>query len=154
MNRTRRRGRFAVAALLAAGLAAVPTAAWAHAAFTSPGSVPADSDQTLVLDVPEERGDIRNAKVIVEVPAGFTVSGCEPKRDWDCAPSPSGSKTVVTFTRTSGSSPDTAFGFRVHTPDKDGSYAFEVNQFYADGESTRWDGPPDSDFPAPVLEVG
>lgn len=152
---TRHRVRRIAVALVAAGLAAVPPAAWAHAEFVGGDSAPADSDQTLTLNVPEERGPaIHNAKVIVEVPGGFSVLGCEPKPEWSCAPSESGGRHVITWNRTGGADPDGHFTFRVHTADRPGSYPFEVNQFYADGDSSRWDGPPDSDSPAPVLRVG
>jgi hypothetical protein len=42
----------------------------------------------------------------------------------------------------------------VHTPKQRGEYPFQVNQYYADGSAVHWDGPPDSDTPAPVLQVG
>ena len=155
MNTTRPRVRLAAVAVVAAGLAAVPTTAWAHAEFVGRDAVPADSDETLTLDVPEERGPaMHNAKVIVEVPGGFSVVSCEPKPEWSCAPSESGGRAVITWTRTAGADPDGHFTFRVHTASRPGSYPFEVNQFYVDGESARWDGPPDSDSPAPVLRVG
>ncbi|MGH9041575.1 MAG: hypothetical protein ACRDZ3_15250 [Acidimicrobiia bacterium] len=137
---------------LAAVLAASPGTAWAHASFTD-GSAPANADDTLTLDVPEEKGaDVHNQKVIVEVPAGFAVKGCATPGGWACDSKASSGRTVVTFTR--GSSPvETRFDLQVHTP-KAGEYTFEVNQFYDDGSASRWDGPPDSDSPAPVLEVG
>lgn len=137
---------------LAALLAAVPGTAWAHASFTA-GSAPANADHTLTLDVPEERGpDVHNQKVIVEVPAGFTVNGCATPGGWACGSESSKGRTVVTFTR--GSAPvETRFDLHVHTP-KAGQYPFEVNQFYDNGSASRWDGPPDSDSPAPVLKVG
>jgi uncharacterized protein YcnI len=132
-----------------------PTAAWAHAEFVGDSSVPPDSDRALVIDVPEEKGrDVHNSKVVVEVPSGFAVSGCDPKPEWSCATSAAGARTLVTWTRSSGSDPDTHFSFGVHTPDQDGDYPFEVNQSYSDGSTVRWDGPPDSDTPAPVLRVG
>ncbi len=133
----------------------MPGAAWAHAEFTSDSSVPPDSDQTLVLDVPEEKGPtVHNRKVVVEVPGGFTVSGCNQKPEWSCATSTSGTRALVTWTRTAGSDPDTHFSFDVHTPGTRGDYPFEVNQSYTDGSTAHWDGPPDSDTPAPVLHFG
>lgn len=142
------------AAGLAAILAAVPGVAWAHATFVN-GTAPANADQALTLDVPEERGpDVHNQKVIVEVPGGFSVAGCSTPAGWACG-SQAGTKgrTVVTFTRGAGPG-ETRFDLQVHTPAKAGDYPFEVNQFYDDGSTARWDGPPDSDTPAPVLRVG
>jgi uncharacterized protein YcnI len=139
--------------VLAAALAAVPGVAWAHASFVN-GSAPANADQTLTLDVPEEKGpDVHNDKVIVEVPGGFNVTGCSTPAGWACGSQAAKGGTVVTFTR--GAAPvETRFDLHVHTPAKPGDYAFQVNQFYDDGTAEHWDGPPDSDTPAPVLRVG
>jgi len=68
------------------GWVAVP--AWGHAGFESPKEVMADTDQTITQSVPEERGpDLHNAKVIVEVPAGFEVKGCHGE-GWECSTAP------------------------------------------------------------------
>src|ERR687884_313728 len=69
-------GAVVLLSALAVGILALPGAAWAHAVFTSSSSVPADSDQHLALDVPEEKGpNLHNSRVVVVVPGGFTVSG-------------------------------------------------------------------------------
>ncbi|MGH8993599.1 MAG: DUF1775 domain-containing protein [Acidimicrobiia bacterium] len=142
-----------LAGLFAVVLVAVPGVAWGHATFAN-DRAPANADQALTLDVPEERGpDVHNQKVIVEVPGGFTVAGCSTPGGWACGSEESKGRTVVTFTR--GSAPvETGFNLQVHTPARAGDYAFEINQFYDDGSASRWDGPPDSDTPAPVLRVG
>jgi uncharacterized protein YcnI len=138
---------------LAAALAAVPGVAWAHATFVN-GAAPANSDQTVTLDVPEERGpDVHNSKVIVEVPGDFTVAGCSTPTGWACGSQAGKGRTVVTFSR-GGGPVETRFDLKVHTPAKAGDYPFQVNQFYDDGSAAHWDGPPDSDAPAPVLRVG
>ncbi|MGH9036129.1 MAG: hypothetical protein ACRD0O_10220 [Acidimicrobiia bacterium] len=145
--------RLATVGLAAVGLAAVPGVAWAHASFVN-GSAPANADQTLTLDVPEEKGpDAHNQKVIVEVPGGFTVAGCSTPAGWACGSQAAKGRTVVTFSR--GAAPvETRFDLQVHTPAKAGEYPFQVNQFYDDGSAEHWDGPPDSETPAPVLRVG
>jgi uncharacterized protein YcnI len=151
----RRRRRVRLAAVAAGGLlAAVPMAAWGHAIFVSSSKVPANSDQKLRMDVPEEKGpNVHNTKVVVVVPGGFSVSGCDPKPQWTCTTSPaSGGRTLVTYTRSSGDDPDGHFGFGVHTPGA-GDYPFNTNQYYSDTSVVRWDGPPDSDTPAPILHV-
>jgi len=144
--------RLATIALVGA-VAGVPGVAWAHASFVN-GAAPPNADQTLTLDVPEEKGpDIHNEKVIVEVPGGFTVAGCSTPGGWACGSQAAKGRTVVTFSR--GAAPaETRFDLRVHTPAKAGDYPFQVNQFYDDGSAAHWDGPPDSDNPAPVLRVG
>lgn len=153
---TRQRSRARLAAVVAGGImAAVPAAAWAHAEFLGNASVPANSDQKLTINVPEEKGaNVHNAKVVFVVPAGFSVSGCDPKPEWACAVSPaSNGRTLVTYTRSSGSDADGRFSFGVHTPGKAGDYPFQTNQSYTDNSTQRWDGPPDSESPAPVLKV-
>lgn len=152
MNR-RKRLRLAAAAL-AATLAATPGLAWAHATFES-DTAPVDADHVLSLDVPEEKGpDVHNQRVVVEVPGGFTVRDCSTPGGWACeSEGASRGRTIVSFTR--GPAPvETRFDLAVHTPAEEGRYPFEVNQFYDDGSDARWDGPPDSDSPAPVLQVG
>lgn len=127
----------------------------AHASFASPTTVPRDSDQTLTIDAEEERGpDVHNAKIIIEVPGDFRVRSCEQKPGWSCSTSSaSGNRTLVTWVRQSGKDPDARFSFAVRTPGRPGEYRFEVNQLYDDGKASRWDGPPDSDTPVPVLTV-
>lgn len=156
MERTIGRRRRRVAILTAAAVIGFsPTAAWAHATFVKTASVPANSDQTLTIDAEEERGpDVHNAKVIIEVPSGFVVARCEPKAGWSCSKSSaSGGRTLLTWIRDSGADPGGRFTFSLRTPRDAGNYPFEVNQFYSDGKASRWDGPPDSDTPAPVLKV-
>jgi uncharacterized protein YcnI len=135
-------------------LAAVPAAAWAHAVFLSSDSVPANSDQKLTLNVPEEKGpSVHNTKVVFVVPGGFKVSGCDQKPQWSCAVAvASEGRTTVTFTRSSGDDPDGRFSFGVHTPGA-GDYPFQTNQTYSDNSTVRWNGPPGSETPAPVLRV-
>jgi len=154
LSSRRRRARLAA---VAAGvvLAAVPAAAWAHAVFLSSGSVPANSDQKVTLNVPEEKGpSVHNSKVVFVVPTGFSVAGCDPKPQWTCAVSAaSNGRTLVTYSRSSGTDADGRFSFGVHTPGQAGDYPFQTIQSYSDNSTVRWDGPPDSDTPAPVLKV-
>ena len=117
--------------------------------------MPANSDQNLTLNVPEEKGpDVHSTKVVFVVPAEFKVSGCDEKREWTCAVSAgSNGRTIVTFTRSSGADPDGKFSFGVHTPGKGGDYPFPPTQSYSDNTPNRWAGPPNSDNPAPILTV-
>lgn len=150
-----RRGRLSLSAVaVGAVIAAFPATAWAHAEFQGNSSVPANSDQKLTLNVPEEKGpSVHNTKVVFVVPSGFSVSGCDPKPQWKCAVAPaSEGRTTVTYTRESGDDPDGRFSFGVRTPGP-GEYPFATNQTYSDNSTARWNGPPDSDNPAPVLKV-
>jgi len=151
-----RRTRLRLAAVVAGGvMAAMPAAAWAHAVFDGKNSVPANTDQKLAFNVPEEKGpDLHNSKIVFVVPSGFSVSGCDAKPQWTCAVAPaSGGRTTVTYTRSSGTDPDGHFSFGVHTPGQRGDYPFNTIQTYSDNSTVRWDGPPNSDTPAPVLKV-
>jgi hypothetical protein len=152
----RRRLRRLACIVVAGGLVAIPSAAWAHAVFISNSHVPPNTDQKLTMNVPEEKGpDVHNTKIVVVAPGGFTVSGCDQRPDFSCAISPaSQGRTLVTFTRTSGMDSDGRFAFSVHTPGQAGGYPFNTNQTYSDGSTVHWDGPANSDAPAPVLQVG
>ncbi|MGH9003669.1 MAG: DUF1775 domain-containing protein, partial [Acidimicrobiia bacterium] len=129
--------------------------AWGHAKFISATSVPAGTDQPVVMSVPEERGAaVHTNRVVVGVPVGFTVLSCEAKAERECSSeaSPDG-VVLVTFTRTPGTNPDPLFAFVLHTPAQPGDHRFKVAQTYSSGEVVIWDGPPGSDTPAPVLKV-
>jgi uncharacterized protein YcnI len=154
-TRRRSRARLVGAGLAGVVIAAVPSSAWAHAVFLSSASVPANSDQKLTLNVPEEKGpSVHNRKVVFVVPSGFSVKGCDPKPQWKCDVSgASEGRTLVTFNRESGDDPDGRFSFGVHTPGQPGDYPFQTNQSYSDNSTARWNGPPDSETPAPVLKV-
>lgn len=140
------------------GLLAFGQVAFGHPTFAPAEAVPPASDQSLGLHVPPERPDTYNRKVIAQVPAGFEVRGpCPEKPDWRCTvttPTASRKESLVTWERTAGNGdPDDLFAFSVRTPEQPGSYPFKVNQIYADGENVAWHGEPNSDLPAPVLEV-
>src|SRR5579884_1832336 len=143
-NRTRTsrgRARRRLGAAVAGGImAALPAAAWAHAVFTSHSTVPANTDQKLAFNVPEEKGpDLHNSKIVFVVPAGFTVSGCDPKPQWNCSVAPaSGGRTAVTYTRSAGTDPDGHFSYGVHTPGQRGDYPFNTIQTYSDNSTVRW----------------
>jgi uncharacterized protein YcnI len=150
------RRRAGAVTLLAGGIvAALATAAWAHPAFLSSGSVPPNSDQKITMNVPEEKGpSVHNTRMVIVVPGGFSVAGCDQKPQWSCAVAPaSNGRTTVTYTRTSGEDADGRVSFGVHTPGQTGDFPFNTIQDYSDNSSVHWDGPPDSDTPAPVLKV-
>jgi uncharacterized protein YcnI len=144
-------GGGATALLVVVGAAA----AWGHASLDK-SSVPAGSEQTLTARVPVEKVS-HNVRIVIEVPAGFTVRGCPPKENWACAVSPRQGQpgTLVTWSRTAGVDAflDDSYPFSLRVTTTPGRYPFEINQFYADGSVENWDGPPGSAKPAPVLEV-
>jgi hypothetical protein len=57
--------------------------AWAHAEFQNP-TVPADSHQELVLNVPAERPKAENTRIEITLPDGFDVHSCTADEGWSC----------------------------------------------------------------------
>lgn len=147
--------KIASAALVFVNLA---PSALAHSSLDKK-SAPADTDVALVVSAPVEEVNAYNEKVILEVPAGFRVLACDSPNGFRCATTTANDppRTLITWERTEPGQriPLTSdrLPFEVHTIDKPGKYPFEVNQFYSNGAVARWDGPENSDHPAPVLEV-
>ncbi len=142
-------------ALCAALLVVLSGTAQAHVSLDK-SSVPADSDQSLQVRVPGENPPAYTVKLVLEVPAGFTALTCADKVGWTCAltqDTTNGRSAIITWTRESGVDAVDLFDLVVHTPTRSGDYPFEAAQSYSDGTKVFWDGPPDSDRPAPVLTV-
>jgi uncharacterized protein YcnI len=141
----------AVAALGALVLTTAP--AWGHAEFDQK-SARANAEQGFTLKVPEERGEkLHNDKVVLAVPDGWTAGKCEAKASWGCATSPPSADRpgLVTWTRQQPGGDD-VFRLSLRTGPR-GRIAVPVHQTYSDGQTMRWDGPEDSENPAPVVEV-
>lgn len=145
----------ATSLLLAAALVVlVPSAAFAHASFDL-GQVPAGSAQELVLRVPLER-EAANDRVEVLVPGAFVVDACAAAPGWTCEQAATDDgDTVVTLARQPEGAGDTErFTLTLTAPATEGVYAFPTIQTYDDGVESSWIGAPDSDRPAPRLQVG
>jgi len=73
--------------LLLSGSVALAVAAagpaWAHAEFQN-ATVPADSHQELVLNVPVERPGAENARIEITLPGNFDVHSCTADDGWSC----------------------------------------------------------------------
>lgn len=165
-----RRTRFAVAA--AAATLALPSAAQAHVSL-HPDVVPAGANATIDLRVPNEQESARTVKVAVKFPPGFldVVTGylpgwsAEVKTEKLAKPVTTDEGTVtsqvteVIWTAASGSSgiPPERFAnlpFLTAFPDQAGrQLTFKVVQTYSNGDVSRWIGPPDSESPAPTIDV-
>jgi hypothetical protein len=123
--------------------------------------VPADTEVELVVQAPVEEPGAYNERVIVEVPDGFSVRPCvKPPEGFRCfiRPAANPPRTLVVWEQTE--EPDVAvpfstdeLPFRTRSHPKLGSYKFVITQLYSNGEESRWDGPPGSANPAPVLVV-
>jgi uncharacterized protein YcnI len=165
-----RRITITLIAVLAA--AVVPAAASAHVSL-HPNEVPSGAFATLELRVPNESDHANTVKVAVQLPSGFTDVSPEFMPGWtprirtvklakpvqtDDGPITEGVREIVW----EGKGPDGKippgefldFSISTEIPGKAGdTLTFKVLQYYDDGEVARWIGPPNSDEPAPDIDV-
>jgi uncharacterized protein YcnI len=164
--------RIATALIAALAAAAVPAAASAHVSL-HPNEVPTGAYATLDLRVPNESESADTTKIAVQVPPGFTDVSPEFMPGWtpkvrtvklkkpvrsDDGPITEGVREIVR----EGKGPDGKippgqflnFPISTEIPGKAGeTITFKVLQYYSDGEIARWIGPPDSEEPAPDIDV-
>jgi periplasmic copper chaperone A len=158
-------------AALTALLLLAPAAA-AHVTL-QPEEAPAGGFTRLDVRVPNERDNAGTTKVDVRFPPGFVFVSTEPVPGWEAKvtmrkldqPVEQFGEQIteevgrVTFTANGeanmirpGEFQD--FGLSVGVPDKPNStLTFPSLQTYSSGEVVRWIGPPDSDEPAPQVEL-
>jgi periplasmic copper chaperone A len=160
------------AAAVVAVLALAPVAG-AHVTVQPP-EAPAGGFTRLDVRVPNERDNANTTKVEVQLPPGFLSVSYEPVPGWDVEltmrkldkPVEQFGEQVneevgrITFTGDGetgvirpGQFQD--FGLSLAVPDgKPGSMlTFKALQTYSNGEVVRWIGPPDSEEPAPQVEL-
>jgi periplasmic copper chaperone A len=163
---------FILAAVVGAMLALAP-AAGAHVTMQPP-EAPAGGFTRLDVRVPNERDNADTTKVVVQMPPGFLSVSYEPVPGWDVKltmrkldkPVEQFGEQVseevgqITFTGDGetgvikpGQFQD--FGLSLAVPEgKPGSkLTFKALQTYTGGEVVRWIGPPDSEEPAPQVEL-
>jgi len=163
--------RIAVA-VAATVLIAVPATAQAHVSL-HPNVVPAGANATIDLRVPNEQTSAKTVKVAVQFPPGFldVVSGYIPgwssevKTEKLATPVKTDEGTVDTqVSEVVWTADSTAQGlpperflnipFLTVVPDQAGKVlAFKTVQTYSNGDVSRWIGTPESDSPAPTLDV-
>jgi len=163
--------RIAVA-VAATALIALPATAQAHVSL-HPNVVPAGANATIDLRVPNEQTSAKTVKVAVQFPPGFldVVSGyipgwsAEVKTEKLATPVKTDEGTVdsqvteVTWTADStadGLPPERFLNFPFLTafPDQSGKVlTFKTVQTYSNGDVSRWIGTPESESPAPTLDV-
>jgi uncharacterized protein YcnI len=160
-----------IAISAAVGALAFPAVAGAHVTL-QPEEVPAGGFTRLDVRVPTEREDASTTKVEVQFPAGFTTVSTEPVPGWTTnvmtaklakpQVNDEGEKITdrvdtVTWRATGrgiGPGQFQDFGLSLAVPDKAGSaLTFKAVQTYDSGEVVRWIGPPDSDEPAPQVQL-
>jgi periplasmic copper chaperone A len=164
--------RFILPAALGAALVLAPVAA-AHVTL-QPEQAPAGGFTRLDVRVPNERDNAGTTKVEVQMPPGFLSVSVEPEPGWDAEvtmrpldePVEQFGEQVneevgrITFTAQGeanaiqpGEFRD--FGLSLGVPEgRPGKMlTFPSLQTYSSGEVVRWIGPPDSDEPAPQVEL-
>ncbi len=138
-------------ALAAAGSAS------AHARISPPVSI-ANALQLFSLAVPTEQAGTTTTRVVMTTPPGFSITSFVPSPGWhrtvEESVSPSGAVTQR-VTWSGGRVPpgeDALFQF-LGEGSGSGTYAFAVEQTYANGSIVDWSGPPASAEPAPSIEL-
>ena len=135
----------------------VPSAAMAHAKV-SPPVIQKGTDYVFTVAVPTESETASTTMVELTPPEGFTIDAVTPTPGWEVnvEKSGSGESAVITKITWSGGSipPEQATNFAiVGEAESEEDYALNVRQTYSDGEVVDWNGPEDSDTPAPVVEA-
>lgn len=137
-----------VAVLSALLTLAVSSTAWAHVEI-SPESASPGGAETFTAEVPTEK-DVPTTGVRLQVPEGFSVTGVEAPEGWRGGLE----GNSITFSGGEiGEDEVQEFTFEASTPDQAGEFAWKTYQTYQDGSVVAWTGSPDSDAPAPVVEI-
>jgi uncharacterized protein YcnI len=138
-----------------------------------PEEAPAGGFTRLDVRVPNERDGVDTTKVEVQFPPGFLFASTEPVPGWEATvamrkldkPVEQFGEQIseevgqVTFTANNeaagiGPGEFQDFGLSLSVPDKAGSaLTFKSVQTYSNGEVVRWIGPPDSEEPAPQVQL-
>jgi uncharacterized protein YcnI len=162
--------RIAITMAATAALIA-PTAASAHVSV-HPNAVPAGANATLDIRVPNEMDNAKTTKLQVQFPPGFIGVSTQPPPGWTSKVQTSKlAKPVQTddgpidtqvsevdWTAGSGAGIPAGqfanFPISVALPGRPGqTLTFKTVQTYSNGKVVRWIGAPDSDQPAPTIDV-
>jgi uncharacterized protein YcnI len=135
----------------------VAAAASAHARISPPVSL-ANTLQLYSLAVPTEKANATTTKIVLTVPSGFSIDSFVPSPGWTRVLKQTGSgdsAVIQQVTWTGGNVPteeDSLFQFLALAP-KTGTYTFQVQQTYSDGEIVNWSDPETGADPAPTIEA-
>lgn len=162
--------RIAIAMAAVAALIA-PSAASAHVSV-HPNAVPAGANATLDIRVPNEMDNAKTTKLQVRFPPGFIGVSTQPPPGWSSNVQTSKLATPVQtddgpidtqvsevdWTAGSGAGIPAGqfanFPISVALPSRPGqTLTFKTVQTYSNGKVARWIGAPDSDSPAPTIDV-
>lgn len=168
-----RRTTTLAAATVAAALA-LPAAADAHVTV-NPRTAVAGAYTELQIRVPDEQDDASTTKVQLQLPDGFAQASYEPRPGWSVTVTREKLATPVqtddgpvteevkeiTWTGEGGADGEIGpgqfvdFPLSVQIPENAAGKAltFKALQTYSNGDVVRWIGAPDSEHPAPTLQV-
>jgi uncharacterized protein YcnI len=144
--------KLALLAVLVAAAGVITPAAAGHSIVLPFSSRPADL-QLYTVVVPTET-DSATEEVALKVPEGIDFLLVKDSPGWEVEIEKKNDRIDVI--RWTGSAPPNQFAeFRLiaRNPIVEGDLAWRITQTYADGETVRWIGPPDSDFPASVTVI-
>jgi uncharacterized protein len=158
-------------ALVALSTLMVPAAASAHVSL-HPNAVPTGANATLDIRVPNEMDNATTTKLQVKFPPGFIGVATEPPPGWtskvltskltkpvqtDDGPIDTQVSEVQWTARSGAGIPPgqfANFAISVAVPGRaDQTLTFKTLQTYSNGKVVRWIGAPDSDQPAPTIDV-
>ena len=157
----------------AAGALALPAAAGAHVSL-HPNTLPASSNPTINIRVPDEEDKASTVKVDVQIPPGFLDISTELPPGWratvlkrklaTAVKTDAGTVTeevseiIWTAPAGGGIPPGSFLQFPISTAIPDGdagqTLTFKVIQTYSNGDVVRWIEAPDSmNHPAPTVNI-
>jgi uncharacterized protein YcnI len=156
--------RLTLALATVAALAAITASgAFAHARISPPVSL-SNTLQLYSLAVPTEKENAKTTKIVLTVPAGFSIDSFVPSPGWTRKLQQTGSGDsavvqkvtwAVASVEPGGGTPtgeDSLFQF-LGEPAKSGTYTFQVEQTYSDGSIVTWSDPETGADPAPAIEA-
>jgi uncharacterized protein YcnI len=145
-----------VPVVAALALVAAATAS-AHAHVSPPVSL-AKETQLFSLAVPTEKENATTTKIVLTVPTGFSIDSFVPNPGWTRVLQQTGSgenAVIQKVTWTGGSVPtgeDSLFQFLAE-PSNSGTFTFQVQQTYSDGQIVNWSEPESGENPAPTIKA-
>ena len=158
MSHNRRRRLLTAAVLFGSIGVLAPASVFAHVEFEdAPASIAPDTDIALALHVANEgeTPDDFTVGVAVRLPEGWTGVSCEEKPTWTCEIVEVSQRIEIHFDKDEGAAAaeDELFEFTLHSSATLGTATFPTLQTYDSGNEVGWVGDPDTEFPAPTLEV-
>jgi uncharacterized protein YcnI len=152
------RRSFALGLAAAGALAlAAPGAVSAHARLSPAVSLKGEL-QLYSLAVPTEKENASTTRIVLTIPAGFSIDSFVPSPGWHRVLQQTGSgenAVIQKVTWAGGRVPtgeDALFQFLAQ-PASSRTYTFGVQQIYSDGSIVNWTGSESSEDPAPTIEV-